>query len=39
MREGVVRFGCDGVGELLVGQVGLQGRGMRGGRANGYAGR
>lgn len=33
MREGVVRFGCDGVGELLVGQVGLQGRGMRGGRA------
>ena len=30
MREGVVRFGCDGVGELLVGQVGLQGRGMRG---------
>lgn len=51
MREGVVRFGCDGVGELLVGQVGLQGRGMRGGRAGhrirraqagartGYAGR
>lgn len=28
-----MRFGCDGVGELLVGQVGLQGRGMRGGRA------